>query len=186
MLLAPPHRFTAEEFERMVEAGILTEDDRVELIDGQVVEKSPIGKRHASAVNRGTRVMNRLLGDRAIVSVQGPVQIGDGSQVQPDLALLRSREDFYAGQYPQAGDVLLLLEVAESSLLVDRNQKVPVYAREMVSEVWLVNLLNDTVEVFRGPEHGAYVDQSVAQRGEVLSPREFPDLEIRVEDLTGA
>ena len=169
----------------MVETGILTEDDRVELIDGQVVEKSPIGKRHASAVFRGTRALTRLLGDRAIVSVQGPVRVGDGSQVQPDFALLRPQADFYADEYPQAQDTLLLIEVADSSLLLDRNQKVPLYAREGVAEVWLVNLLNDTVEVFRRPEHGAYTDTSVVQRGTVLSPLAFPDLRVQVEDLIG-
>lgn len=185
-LSAPVRRFTVADFERMVETGILTEDDQVELIDGQVVHMSPIGKRHGAAVDSAAELFITRCQGRAKVRVQGPVQIGGGSQVQPDLAVLRVRADFYASQYPQAEDVLLLIEVADASLLLDRNQKVPLYAREGVAEVWLVNLLNDTVEVFRRSEHGTYADQSVTQRGEEISPIALPDLRVRVDDLTGA
>ena len=183
--LAPPHRFTVDDFERMVESGILTAEDRVELIDGQVVEMSPIGMKHGAAVDSAAEFFITSCKGRAKVRIQGPVRFGDGSQVQPDLALLRPRGDFYASRYPQAEDVLLLIEVADSSILLDRNQKVPIYAREGVSEVWLVNLLNDTVETFRRPQNGAYADQSVVQRGSVLSPLALPDLRVRVEDLIG-
>lgn len=183
---APLWRFTVDDFERMGEAGIVREDDRVELIDGQVVEMSPIGKRHGAAVNRGTHFWTSKVGMRATVSVQGPVRIGENTQVQPDFALLKPRDDFYASAYAEAEDVLLLIEVADSSLLLDRNQKVPLYAQQGVAEVWLVNLLSDTVEVFRRPEHGAYREQSVAQRGQELSPLAFPELRVKVEELTGA
>ena len=102
------------------------------------------------------------------------------------LTVLKPRGDFYASAHPEADDVLLLIEVADSSLLLDRNQKIPVYAREGVQEVWLVNLLSDTVEVFRRPDHGAYTDQSVVARGAELSPLAFPDVAVRVDDLIGA
>ena len=182
---APLWRFTVDDFERMGESGILREDDRVELIDGQIIEMSPIGKRHGAAVDRAAEFFITTCRGRARVRVQGPVRIGERSQVQPDIALLKPREDFYASAQPEVDDVLLLIEVADSSLLLDRNQKVPLYSREGVAEVWLVNLLSDTVEVFRRPEHGAYTDQLVAERGEELSPLAFPDLRVRVEELTG-
>ena len=181
----PVRRFTVEDFERMVETGIVAEDDPVELIDGQVVEMSPIGPRHAAAVDSAAEFFVIACRGKAKVRVQGPVRAGRRSQVQPDLALLRPRDD-YAAAHPQAEDVLLLIEVADSSLLLDRNQKVPLYAREGVVEVWRVNLISDSVEVFRRPEHGAYTDQSVVQRGAELSPLAFPDLRVRVDDLTAA
>ena len=179
----PVRRFTVEDFERMVEAGIVAEDDRVELIDGQVVEMSPIGARHGAAVDSAAEFFVIACRGRAKVRVQGPVRVGIRSQVQPDLALLRPRDDFYAAAHPQADDVLLLIEVADSSLQLDRSQKLPLYAREGIGEVWLVNLIDDTVEVLRRPEHGVYRDQSVAQRGTELSPLALPDLRVRVDDL---
>ena len=184
-LNAPLWRLTVDDFERMGEAGILGDADRVELIEGLMVEMSPIGKRHGTAVDTAARFFIMALGQRAWVRIQGPVRLGGESQVQPDVALLRPRKDNYAAQYPEAEDVLLLIEVADSSLLLDRNQKVPLYAREGVEEVWLVNLLSDTVEVFRTPEHGAYREQFVLEGGKELSPLAFPDLRVRGEDLTG-
>jgi Uma2 family endonuclease len=183
--LALPHRFTVEDFERMVEAGILTKEDRVELIQGQVVEMSPIGKRHASAVNRATRVFIQRCGDRAIVSVQGPVQLVGTSQVQPDIALLRPREDFYRDQYPQVADVLLIVEFADSSLLTDRNLKLPAYAAAGVKEVWLVNLLNDTIEIYRDPAGGRYATSDVVGLRQRIAPLALSDLELRAEELLG-
>ncbi len=181
--LALPHRFTVEDFERMVEAGILTKDDRVELIEGQVVEMSPIGKRHASAVNRSTRLFVQRCGERATVSVQGPVQLVGTSQVQPDIALLRPREDFYREQYPQVEDVLLIVEFADSSLLTDRNMKLPAYAAAGVPEVWLVNLPSDTVEIYREPSGGRYGRQDVVAEGGWLAPLALPDLQVSAEEL---
>jgi Uma2 family endonuclease len=182
---APLWRFTVKEFVRMSEVGIFREDERLELVDGLVLECHQIGERHGSAVNRGNRILGQFLEDRAIVSVRGPVQIGESSLVQPDIAVLRPRHDYYASEYPQAEDALLLIEVADTSLQLDRSHKVPLYAREGVAEVWLVNLLRHAVEVFRRPERGAYRDQLVVERGAEITPLAFPDLRVRVDEIAG-
>lgn len=135
MAVAAPRRlFTAEEYHTMLRAGILTADDRVELIEGEVLRMSPIGSRHAGGVNRLNDFFVRKLEGRAIVGVQAPVHLSDLSEPQPDLALLRPREDFYSHSHPTPGDVLLLIEVAETSADFDRAVKAPLYARAGVPE----------------------------------------------------
>src|SRR5437868_12357745 len=132
--------FNVAEYYKMAAAGVFSEDDRVELIEGEIVEMNPIGSRHAACVGRLTKLLERLTGDRAIVWVQNPVQVSDYSEPLPDVALLNPRDDFYSQATPQATDVLLIIEVAESSLEYDRSIKLPLYARSGIVEVWLVNL----------------------------------------------
>jgi Uma2 family endonuclease len=132
--------FTVAEYHKMAEAGILSEDDRVELLEGEIVAMSPIGSRHAGLVNRLNRLFSQRAGDQVVVSVQNPVRLGGYSEPQPDLALLRPRADFYTSSHPGPEDVLLAVEVAETSAAVDREVKVPLYARFGVPEVWLVDL----------------------------------------------
>ena len=167
--LAMPHRFTVDEYHRMAEVGLLGEDDRVELLEGEIIDMSPIGSRHAACVNRLTRLLATGLGDRAIVAVQNPVRVSDLSEPQPDLAVLRARDDFYAEQLPGPADVLLLIEVADTSLAFDRHVKVPLYARAGVPEVWVVDLDGEVVEVFRGPGPEGYADAARAGRHESLA-----------------
>jgi Uma2 family endonuclease len=126
-LSSPPvrHRLSASEFERMAQAGILAEDERVELIDGDLIDMTPVGSRNAGAVSRLTRAFSVAVGGDAMVSVQNPIRLDRHSQPQPDLALLRPRADFYADAHPQPADVLLIVEVAEASLDYDRDVKVP-------------------------------------------------------------
>jgi len=119
------HRFTVEEYHRMGQAGILSEDDRVELIEGEIVEMAPVGSRHAACVKRLNALLSRRAGGRALVSVQDPIRLGEHSEPQPDLALLKPREDFYAAAHPGPEDVLLVIEVAETSLEYDREVKLP-------------------------------------------------------------
>lgn len=127
--------FTVEEYHRMAEAGILREDDRVELLEGEIVEMTPIGSRHAACVDRLNQLGVRGVGPRAIVRVQSPVRLGERSEPQPDLTLLRARPDFYAHAHPGPADVLLIIEVAEASADADRTVKMPLYARAAIPEV---------------------------------------------------
>jgi Uma2 family endonuclease len=133
-------QFTVADFARMIEAGIFAEDDRVELIDGEVRAMSPIEPRHAAIVKRLNALMSRQVGDRAILSVQEPIQLTDYTEPQPDLAVLRLREDFYVQAHPVPADVLVVVEVAETSLEYDREEKVPRYAQVCIPEVWLLDV----------------------------------------------
>lgn len=169
----------------MGEAGILREDDRVELIDGEIVQMTPIGSAHAACVKRLMHLFVRALADRAIVSVQDPIAIPRGSEPQPDLALLRPRADFYRGGHPQPADVWLVVEVADSSLAYDRAVKLPLYARAGIPEVWLVDLSGDTVEVLRRPAAGRYGETQRRQRSERLGCEAFPDTAFSVDDVLG-
>lgn len=177
--------FTVEEYHRMTQAGILREDDRVELLDGEIVTRTPVGSRHAAGVNRLTHALSGRVVGRAIVSVQNPVRLGERSEPQPDLALLRTRPDFYADAHPGPMDVLLVIEVAETSVDLDRKIKVPLYAQAAIAEVWLVDLAGGYVEVYRDPAGQAYRDVRRVGRGQHLSPDTFPDLRLAVEELLG-
>ena len=176
-------RFTVEEYHRMAQAGILTEDDRVELIEGEIIETAPIGSRHAACVNRLNRLFSQSVGDRAMISVQNPIRLGVHSEPHPDLALLKPRGDFYASAHPTAQDVLLVIEVAETSIDYDRQTRVPLYARAGVPEVWLVDLSGTRVEVYRLPREGRYSDVRIALQGETLTPQALPDVVVRVDEI---
>jgi len=180
------HRFTVEEYHRLGEVGILPEDSRIELIAGDIVVREPIGSYHAGTVNRLNRLWTSILGERAVVQVQNPVELAkDDSEVQPDVTLLRPRADFYAARHPVAADVLLLIEVADTSLPRDRRVKMPLYARAGVSEAWLVDLTTDRVEVYRRPTARGYGDVRALGRGEAIAPEAFPHLTIAIADLLG-
>jgi len=179
------HRFSVEDYHRMAQAGILGEDDRVELIDGEIVDMAPIGPRHAGTVKRLADLLSGALRGRAILSVQDPVRLGERSEPQPDVALLRPRADYYASGHPTAADVLLVVEVAETSADYDRQVKVPLYARHGVAEAWLVDLAAGAVEVYRGPGAGSYGEVRTLGRGETLSPLAFPELTLTVDEILG-
>lgn len=148
--------FTVDDYHRMGETGILREDDRVELIEGEIVAMPPIGSPHGGRVNRLTRIMTDAVADRAVVSPQNPVVLGVRSEPEPDIALLRPRPDFYTDSLPEAADVLLLIEVADSTLHDDLHVKVPLYARHGIPEVWVVDIAHRKVLRFSQPEGGAY------------------------------
>ncbi|HHW44328.1 Uma2 family endonuclease [Desulfofundulus thermobenzoicus] len=178
-------RFTVEDYHRMGEAGIFSENDRVELIEGEIVEMTPIGSRHAGYVDRLVRIFFRALGDRVQVRVQNPVRLGKHSEPQPDVALLKPRIDFYAASHPEPRDVLLVVEVVEGSASYDREVKVPLYARTGIEEVWLVDLAKGCVEVYRNPGGGGYAEMRQLWRGDCLAPAAFPDAVVAVKDLLG-
>ncbi|HLM56428.1 MAG TPA: Uma2 family endonuclease [Pyrinomonadaceae bacterium] len=178
-------QFTVDEFYRMAKVGIFTEDDRVELIDGEVVEMSPIGSRHASCVNRLNRLFLRLPDGAAVVIVQNPLRLNKKSEPVPDVVVAKPRADFYAESHPGPGDVLLVVEVADTTLRYDRRVKVPLYARAGIPEVWIVNLVRGVIEVYARPDGDSYSEIRKAERGEVLTPLLMPSLTLAVEDITG-
>jgi Uma2 family endonuclease len=170
----------------MGEAGILGEDDRVELIEGEIVEMTPIGSRHAATVARIQHLFSTRLGDRAVVWGQNPLLlVRQVSEPQPDVMLLAPRLDFYAAALPEPPDVRLLVEVADSSLAYDRRTKIPLYARAGVAEVWLVDLEAGRVEVHRGPGTSGYADVRSPAPDERVAPLAFPDVALAVADLLG-
>jgi len=178
-------RFTVDEYQRMGQVGILSEDDRLELLEGEIVEMAPIGSRHQATVDRLNALFSRGVADAAAVRVQGPVRLGEDSEPQPDVAILRLRVDFYASAHPGPADVLLLVEVSDSSTEYDREVKVPLYARFGITEVWLVGLETETVEVYRDPTAQGYQNVFQSVRGQGLSPESFPELGLAVDDILG-
>jgi len=177
--------FTVDEFHRMGEARVFGEDDRVELVDGEIAAMTPIGSAHASVVNRLNRLFWQRVGEAAIIRVQDPIRLGERSEPQPDLALVRPRPDFYRAAHPAADDVLLLVEVAETSADADREVKVPLYARADIREVWLVDLAAERIEVHRTPSPEGYRDVRTLGRGETLAPGAFPNAQLPVGDILG-
>ena len=178
-------RFTVHEYHQMGQVGILADDDRVELLDGEIVEMAPIGSRHQAVVNRLNEMFTSRVADSAMISVQGPVRLAEDSEPQPDILLLRRRADFYASAHPGPEDVLLLIEVSATSAEYDREVKLPLYARHGISEVWLVGLDAGTIEVYRAPTAQGYQEVSQAGRGQRISPVALPQLELAVEDIIG-
>ncbi len=179
------HRFTADDVERMVRAGVLRPDDRVELIEGELIDMVPIGWAHQGCVNRLTELFVTGLRGRAVVQPQGPLRLSERSVPQPDLAILRPRPDYYAQGGPTAADVLLVIEVSDTTLAYDRDVKVPLYARHGIPEVWVVDLAGRRVLVFRQPSADAYSEQREYQLGDDCAPEAFPDLALSVEALVG-
>lgn len=177
-------RFTVEEYYRMAQAGILHEDDRVELIDGEIVQLPPIGDDHAHHVRRLAHLLRGLVGARALVDTLNPLRLDDYTEPLPDLVLLRPRADFYR-RHPRPEDVLLVVEVADTTLRYDRAVKVPHYGRAGVPEVWIVDLPHRRVEVYRAPEGGRYHEVHHAAPGTVLVPGALPELRLPVEEVFG-
>ena len=177
--------FTVDEYHRMGEAGVFSENDRVELIEGEILKMSPIGSRHAASVNRLNMLFNNLLGARAIVSVQNPVVLNDFSEPEPDLAILKRRDDFYAEALPSPTDVLLVIEIADTSVAYDHEIKLPAYARSGIPEVWLANLPAETVEAHTELLNGSYRTVRSYRRGDSITPLHFPDLSIAFASILG-
>jgi Uma2 family endonuclease len=178
--------FTTDEYHTMVESGILSEDDRVELIEGEIWQMSPIGPPHASHVMRLDHVIQRRLeSGQAIVCVQAPIHLDDLSEPQPDLALLRFREDFYAAALPAPPDILLVVEVSDTTVRHDRQVKMNLYARHGLPEAWLCDLPRSVIEVYRDSSPQGYRETLTLRRGDRISPLAFPDLQIEVDAILG-
>jgi Uma2 family endonuclease len=177
--------FSVDEYHRMLETGILTEDDHVELIEGEIVKMSPIGSRHVACVNRLNGLLNRKVGQDVIVSVQNPFRLDNYSEPEPDIALIKPRDDFYAQSLATPADLLLIIEVADTSAEVDRRVKLPIYARAGIPEVWLINLPEDRVEAHAEAVNGVYQKVRILKRGESLSSESIPKLVLSVDEILG-
>lgn len=182
-LLPTLHRFTIDDLERMVTAGILRPDDRVELIEGELIDLVPISWPHQACVDRLAELFVRHVGRLAIVRIQGPIRLSERSLPQPDLALLRPQQDDYAEAGPTPADVLLIVEVSDTTLPYDRDTKVPLYARYGIPEVWLVDLTGQRILLFRAPHAEGYRDQDELRSWDVVSPVAFPDLSIPLTNI---
>jgi Uma2 family endonuclease len=177
---------TIEEYHQMVAAGILSEDERIELIRGEMVEMTPIGNRHAGCVRRLNRSFSSRLAPQAVIDVQNPVPLEEQqSEPQPDVVLLRFQQDCYSAQPPQPADVLLVVEVADSSLLYDREVKISLYAESGIPETWLVDLTSDSIFVYRRPSLTGYQEVRQHRRGDEISSAAFPEIRFSVAEILG-
>ncbi|MFM7408828.1 MAG: Uma2 family endonuclease [Cuspidothrix sp.] len=177
------HQFTVKQFHQMAESGILSENDRVELIRGEMIDMSPIGRRHAGCVLFLSNFLILLLGGRALINVQNPLELDETSEPQPDIALLKPRPDFYRNSHPQPEDIFLLIEVADTTVKYDREVKIPLYAEANIPEVWLIDVNQEVVEVYRNPLQGVYQDVQKLVKNQVLSILAFPDVNINVSEM---
>jgi len=180
-----PGPFTLESYHRLAELGVLDEDDRVELLDGQIVAMTPIGGAHAACVIRLTALLSRRAGDDTGISVQNPVVLAERWEPQPDLAVLRRDGGLSGAWLPGPQDVLLIIEVADTSLESDRDVKIPRYAAAGIPEAWLVDLGADAITVYRGPSPDGYRDVITVTGGGTLRPFLLPDITIAVDDILG-
>jgi Uma2 family endonuclease len=180
----PP--LTVEEFETLAEAEGWDEDTRVELLDGEVVWMSPINDPHIGCVNRLTRLFaSRSAEDVALLSIQNPVRVGDYDLPQPDVALLRPRRDFYGEAKARPEDVLLLIEVSDSTLRVDLGRKARIYADAGVAEYWVIDLNNHVLYVHRAPTAGRYTSRRVQGREDRIGATFAPEVQFGVAELIG-
>jgi Uma2 family endonuclease len=179
------HYFTVADYNRMGEAGILSPDARFELIEGEIIEMPPIGSPHAAGVDVLARLLRKQVEDFAIIRVQSPIQLDDYSEPEPDLALLRLRDDFYRRAHPMPDDVLLVIEVSDTTLRFDREIKLPLYAKAGIAEVWIVNLPEEQIEIYAQPVVSVYQRNSVFKRGTQAQSQNCPDIRIDVDTLFG-
>jgi Uma2 family endonuclease len=183
MQVQTEHRFSVSDYYRMAEIGVLPPNARLELLDGRIIDMSPIGPFHGGLVKRLSRLFNLEAKGRWTVSIQDPLHIDEYSEPQPDIMLLKPVADDYTTRHPRANDVFLVIEVADSTLDYDREEKLPAYARAGIAEVWIINLNERCIEVNREPTFTGYVSESILVSGEQASPKAFPDVSVNVMEL---
>ncbi|MEW6236807.1 MAG: Uma2 family endonuclease [Candidatus Omnitrophota bacterium] len=177
--------FTIEEYYQMGRSGIFTEDDHVELIEGEIIQMTPIGNPHAGCVKWLIQFFRRRIGEEFIIGAQDPLRLSVYSEPQPDVVLLKPRLDYYRNAHPVPDDVFLLIEVADSSLGYDKNLKIPLYAKHNIIECWLVNLQDKNIEVYRQPSENGYRQILTLAPDQTLSPQAFPDILVKAGDILG-
>lgn len=177
--------FTTAEYHRLTEIGLLTEDDHVELLNGEIIEMAPIGPRHAACVKRIAELFHVKVKRFALVGVQDPIELDDLSEPEPDISLLKRRPDFYATGHPTPADVLIAIEVADTTMPKDREVKLPSYARAGIPEAWLIDLFNDRIEIHHAPHLGVYQEVRIIQRGQKFASPTLPQLKCKAEDILG-
>jgi Uma2 family endonuclease len=175
--------FSVHDYARMAEVGILGNDDRIELIRGEILRMTPIGPRHNAAVNRAARELNRTVDNDAIVWIQSAVQLDNWNAPEPDIALLEPRDDFYASSLPRPEDIVLVIEIAESSLNFDRTTKAALYADAGIGEYWIADLDGQQLLALSEPNDGRYVRSRIFSRHDQTSPMRLPGCTVRVRDL---
>ena len=176
-------KFTVAEYYRMAEVGVLGPNERLELIEGDIIVMAPIGPGHAGSVDIIGNLFVRKLGEQFIVRSQNPIHLDDGSEPQPDIVVARLRRDYYTAAHPTPADILLIVEVAQSSLEYDRDIKAHLYGRNGIPETWVKNLHEDCIERFTEPGPDGYAQHTIHRRRETITPVPFPDLELAVDDL---
>jgi Uma2 family endonuclease len=177
------HRFRVKDYYRMAEVGVLEPDARVELLDGEIIDMSPIGPFHGGVVARLTRLFNKLSNDRWLVWPQNSVRLDEHSELQPDVTLLKPSPNDYLGGNPGPEDVLLLIEVSDTTLELDRERKLSAYGRAGIPEVWIVNLTEHVIEVYREPSYTGYAAKTILRAGDQAKPQAFPDVAVDVAGL---
>lgn len=177
--------FTVQEYHKMIDAGVFSGNPNYELIEGEIVKKMTQGNFHISSINRLNRLFSRNCGNEVIVSIQNAVVVGDISEPEPDVTLLKFREDFYAAGKATAEDVLLLVEVSDSTVRYDRGVKLRLYAEAKIVEVWLVNLPRQVLEVYSEPENGKYKLVKKYEKTQTVAPKLLPEIKLKVSDIIG-
>lgn len=177
------HLTNLAEWQRMGEAGIFPPDSRLELIEGEILTMAPIGFNHAGHVSRLNRLFAFLWDKEIEVRVQSPLQLGDLSEPEPDLVLVKPDASDYTTHHPNASDVLLLIEVSDSTLRFDRTQKLRLYATHAIPEYWIVNLIDNCLEVYRQPQDGDYLDKSKLSKTDHIHPLALPDIQIAIANI---
>ncbi len=177
------HKFTVQQYYLMHEAGVFAEGDRYELINGEIRERFPIGIKHAVCVAKTARLFQIKLGDQAFVWMQNPIILRNNSEPQPDLAILKWRDDFYTDALPTPKDILLIIEVADSTIAYDRNVKMPLYAANGVPEMWIFDVNQQIIEGYSQPSSSGYKRSQRYEQGDALSINDFPEVIFNWEDL---
>jgi Uma2 family endonuclease len=178
-------KFTVGQYHQMIESGILTDRDHVELLQGEIIEMSPVGRQHAAYVDRLTELFVLELSSWARIRVQSPIRLSNNSEPQPDVAILQRRADFYAEGHPQPQDIFALVEVSDTTIEFDRTVKVPLYAQDNIAEVWIVDLNAEAVQVYREPVTACYQHVQTYHRGQSIASQVFADVQFAVDQLLG-
>lgn len=176
-------QFTVHDYARMRESGILTEDDRVELLDGEIYIMCPIGPLHVGLVNKLNKLLTRLVGDTGIISIQNPIRLNNYGEPQPDIAILSPRDDYYTSALATPDDVLLVIEIADSSVEYDRDQKLPRYAQANISEVWIIDVNKQVIEQYTQPIQGEYTQLYKALFGATITAITLPAIQLTTDQL---
>ena len=177
------HRFKVQEYYRMAETGVLHPAARVELLNGKIIDMSPIGPFHGGLVNCLIRIYTRLSQGRWQMAAQNPLRLEDHSEPEPDFMLLKPSSDDYKSRHPRPDDGFLLIEVSDTTLEYDREEKIPVYGRAGIPEVWIVDLNHASIEVYRDPHFTGYNSRTLLGAGDQIAPQAFPDASVSVAEL---
>jgi Uma2 family endonuclease len=175
--------FNIDEFHKMLSVGIFSEDDRLELIEGEIIEMTPISSRHAYYVDKITRIFFQKLSDKVGIRIQNPIKLGKYSEPQPDIALVKLPLEKYQFQHPEPEDIYLVIEVSDTSYDYDKNIKIPLYGKYGIKESWLIDINKNRIEVFRNPFKEGYKSCNIFCAKEELSPLHFPEIKIFVNEI---